>query len=61
MQLPEDLENTPFNFTIQVFPDCKAKKNRVSSISGLSWQKKTNSFVSFLGESMARQSAFGFI
>ena len=32
----------------QVFPDCHGKK-------------KTNSFVSFLGESMARQSAFGFI
>ena len=31
---------------------------QVSSISGLSWQKKQ---IRFLGESMARQSAFGFI
>ena len=32
----------------QVFPNCKAKK-------------QTNSFVRFLGESTARQSAYGFI
>ena len=38
-------------------------KFQVSSISGLSWQKnkKTNSFVRFLEESMVRQSAYGFI
>ena len=35
-------------------------KFKNSSISGLSWQKNTNSFVR-LRESMARQSAFGFI
>ena len=45
---PEILETRDFDFKFQVFPDCKAKK-------------KTNSFVRFLGESMARQSAFGII
>ena len=44
---PEILETWNLNFKFQVFPDCKAKK--------------TSSFVRFLGESMARQSAFGFI
>ena len=34
---------------------------QVSSISGLSYGKKSNSFVRFLGESMGLQSAFGFI
>ena len=35
-------------------------KSQVSSISGLSWQKK-KLFVPFLGEFMVSQSAFGFI
>ena len=42
------LETWNQNFKFQVFPDCHGKK-------------QTNSFVHFLGESMARQSAFGFI
>ena len=44
---PEILETWSFDFKFQVFPDCHGKK--------------TNSFVRFLGESMARQSAFSFI